>query len=100
LKTENTSRDSNRPASSGDSADRPRTRPMMRAPIRKKSCRFCADHVSYIDYKAFEILRNYVTDRGKMISGRSTGNCSKHQRQMTVAIRRARNLALLPYSMI
>ena len=69
-------------------------------PPRRKVCRFCVDRVIDVDYKNATHLRNYVTERGKMISARSTGNCSKHQRMLTVAIKRARNLALLPYSVI
>jgi small subunit ribosomal protein S18 len=53
-----------------------------------------------IDYKNTNTLRNFVTERGKMISGRSTGNCAKHQRMLTRAIKRARNLALLPFAVV
>jgi small subunit ribosomal protein S18 len=53
-----------------------------------------------IDYKNTTILRNFVTERGKMISARSTGNCSKHHRMLTRAVKRARNLALLPYAVV
>jgi small subunit ribosomal protein S18 len=53
-----------------------------------------------IDYKNTSILRNFVTERGKMISAHATGNCSKHHRMLTRAIKRARNLALLPYSVV
>jgi len=75
-------------------------RPRRWGPPRRKVCRFCVDRVLDVDYKNTTILRNFVTERGKMISGRSTGNCAKHQRMLTRAIKRARNLALLPYSVV
>ena len=84
--------------------DRPRPegggRPRRWGPPRRKVCRFCVDRVIDVDFKNTTILRNFVTERGKMISGRSTGNCAKHQRMLTRAIKRARNLALLPYSVV
>lgn len=64
---------------------------------RRKFCRFCADKVDFIDYKDIRTLRNFITDRGKMLAGRMTGNCAKHQRELTRAIKRARNIALLPF---
>src|SRR5438132_13822737 len=75
-------------------------RPRRWGPPRRKVCRFCVDRVIDVDYKNTTTLRNFVTERGKMISARSTGNCSKHHRMLTVAIKRARNLALLPYSVV
>jgi len=85
--------------------DRPRGgegggRPRRWGPPRRKVCRFCVDRAVDVDYKNTSILRNFVTERGKMISGRSTGNCAKHQRMLTRAIKLARNLALLPYSVV
>jgi small subunit ribosomal protein S18 len=65
---------------------------------RRRVCRFCADKELTIDYKEVKILRNYLTERGKIIPRRIYGNCAKHQRQMTEAIKRARQIALLPYS--
>jgi small subunit ribosomal protein S18 len=53
-----------------------------------------------IDYKNMTLLRNFITERGKLISGRSTGNCAKHHRMLTRAIKRARNIALLPYLVV
>jgi small subunit ribosomal protein S18 len=91
-----------RPRSS-HGGDRPRSeggRPRRWGPPRRKVCRFCVDRVVDIDYKNANTLRNYVTERGKIISGRSTGNCAKHQRMLTRAIKRARNLALLPYAVV
>jgi small subunit ribosomal protein S18 len=64
---------------------------------RKKVCQFCADKSKEIDYKDLNRLRRYVTDRGKILPRRVTGNCAKHQRQVTIAIKRARMVALLPF---
>ena len=63
----------------------------------RKVCRFCADRVEEIDYKDLERVGRYVTDRGKIIPSRITGTCAWHQRRLTVAIKRARYMALLPY---
>ena len=65
---------------------------------RRKVCRFCADKDSHIDYKDARGLGNYLTERGKIIPSRITGTCSRHQRQLTTAIKRARTVALLPYT--
>ncbi len=65
---------------------------------RRRVCRFCADKELVIDYKEIKVLTNYLTERGKIIPCRIYGNCAKHQRQMTEAIKRARQIALLPYS--
>jgi len=65
---------------------------------RKKVCRFCADKIEGIDYKEVHKLRRYTTERGKIIPRRITGNCARHQRQLTAALRRARAIALLPFS--
>lgn len=64
---------------------------------RRKVCKFCAEKIEYVDYKDSRWLRGFMTDRGKIIPRRISGNCAKHQRQLTVAIKRARNLAILPY---
>ena len=66
--------------------------------IRRKICRFCADKVEFIDYKDIKRLRSLITERGKIIPRRISGNCAKHQRQLTTAIKRARTVALLPYT--
>jgi small subunit ribosomal protein S18 len=66
--------------------------------LRKKICRFCADKLALIDYKDVRRLRNLVTERGKIIPRRISGNCAGHQRQLTVAIKRARHLALMPFT--
>ncbi|PKM70734.1 MAG: 30S ribosomal protein S18 [Firmicutes bacterium HGW-Firmicutes-18] len=65
---------------------------------RKKVCNFCKDKVDYIDYKDINKLRKYTTERGKILPKRITGTCAKHQRTVTSAIKRARSIALLPYS--
>ena len=64
---------------------------------RRKFCKFCAEKTAFIDYKDIKTLRNYLTERGKIIAGRMTGNCAKHQRELTKAVKRARNIALLPF---
>ena len=66
--------------------------------FRKKVCRFCADSSLQIDYKDARTLRYFVTERGKIIPRRISGNCAKHQRKITLAIKRARHLALVPYT--
>ena len=65
---------------------------------RRKVCSFCVDKVEEIDYKDVAKLRRYSTERGKILPRRISGNCAKHQRQMTTAIKRARNVALLPFT--
>lgn len=76
-------------------ADRPMNRGRK---ARKKVCGFCVDKVENIDYKDIARLRRYMSERGKILPRRVTGTCARHQRELTVAIRRARHLALLPYT--
>ena len=64
---------------------------------RRKVCRFCADSSLVIDYKQIKTLKYFITERGKIIPKRISGTCSKHQRALTRAIKRARTIALLPY---
>lgn len=64
---------------------------------RKKVCVFCASENNVIDYKDTNKLKRYVSERGKILPRRITGNCAKHQRALTVAIKRARHIALMPY---
>ena len=64
---------------------------------RRKVCKFCENKVAYIDYKDMRRLKNFMTERGKIIPRRISGNCAKHQRQLTVAIKRARSIAMLPF---
>lgn len=70
-------------------------RPVKRA--RKKVCQFCADRVEFIDYKDVAKLRKCMTERAKILPRRVTGCCAYHQRELTVAIKRARQIALIPY---
>ncbi len=65
---------------------------------RRKYCQFCKDNTQCIDYKDTQLLRKYVTDRGKIKSRRVSGACMQHQREVANAIKRAREMALLPYS--
>ena len=65
---------------------------------RKKVCSFCVDKVEHIDFKDTAKLRRYLSERGKILPRRKTGTCAAHQRQLTEAIKRARHIALLPYT--
>ncbi|WDV45866.1 30S ribosomal protein S18 [Clostridiaceae bacterium M8S5] len=65
---------------------------------KKKVCNFCVDKVDSVDYKDINKLKKYITERGKILPRRITGTCAKHQRQVTQAIKRARTIALLPYT--
>lgn len=74
--------------------------PMKRRPMgrrRKKVCVFCGKENNEIDYKDVNKLKRYVSERGKILPRRITGNCAKHQRALTVAIKRARHISLMPY---
>ena len=64
---------------------------------RKKECAFCMDKIENIDYKDVPRLKRYLSDRAKIIPRRVTGTCARHQRQLTVAVKRARHVAFLPY---
>jgi small subunit ribosomal protein S18 len=66
--------------------------------VRRKVCRFCADSSFVLDYKDAKSLRLFVTETGKMIPRRISGNCARHQRPLAIAIKRARHLAILPYA--
>ncbi len=66
---------------------------------RKKVCAFCADPTNVIDYKDVNKLKRYTSERGKILPRRITGTCAKHQRALTVAIKRARHIGLLPYTL-
>ena len=71
----------------------------FKAKSKKKVCAICEDkNLKVIDYKDVNRLRKFVTEKGKIIPSRQTGTCSRHQRELTVAIKRARNIALLPFS--
>ena len=75
---------------------KPRTGPG--GSTRRKSCFFCKDKVEEVDYKNYNQLRRYVSEKGKIRSRRITGACRRHQRQVAVAVKRAREVALLPYA--
>ena len=65
---------------------------------RRRGCAFCNDESVVIDYKNPQLLRYFVSDRGKITPRRITGNCAKHQRKLTLAVKRARNIALMPFT--
>ena len=65
---------------------------------KRKVCSFCVDKIQEIDYKDTGRLRKYITERGKILPRRISGNCAHHQRQLTLAVKRARNIALLPFT--
>lgn len=65
---------------------------------KRKYCVFCKDHAEYIDYKDVNMLRKFMTDRGKIKPRRVSGNCAQHQHQVSMAIKRAREMALVPYT--
>ena len=65
---------------------------------RRKVCSFCLEHTEFIDYKEVARLRRYLSDRGKILPRRMTGTCARHQRALTVALKRARHIALLPFA--
>jgi small subunit ribosomal protein S18 len=87
-----------RPRRRSDSSRSSYTRVVSRGPMfKRKICRFCANKDLVIDYKNIEVLERFITDRGKILPRRITGTCSKHQRSLANAIKRARILALLPF---
>lgn len=65
---------------------------------RRKYCAFCKDKIDYIDYKDTNLLRRFMSDRGKIRPRRVTGTCAQHQRDLSIAIKRAREMALMPYT--
>jgi small subunit ribosomal protein S18 len=65
---------------------------------RRKVCKFCADKIDYIDYKDVKLLSGFVPERGKILPRRMFGTCAEHQRKLTLALKRARNIALLPFA--
>ena len=82
---------------SGPVRDRRRRGRLPAVGGRRKPCPFCRDKVEEIDYKDFQSLRRYLSDKGKIRSARITGACRRHQRQLARAVKRARELGLLPY---
>lgn len=71
---------------------------LRRRGTRKRVCKYCADKTAVIDFKDPQALKQFITDRGKVVPRRISGNCALHQRKVTVAISRARNIALLPFT--
>ncbi len=69
-----------------------------RALFTQKICRFCSDKIAHIDFFDTKLLKPLISERGKIVPSRISGNCARHQRQMTEAIKRARSIALLPFS--
>jgi len=88
------------PTAASAATARPRRPEGRRQPFlkRRKVCRFCAEKIRDVDFKQIPLLRSFLSETGKLISGRTTGNCAKHQRGLTRAVKRARNLSLLPYT--
>ena len=78
----------------GERGDRDKKRPVG----RRKMCKFCADETIKIDYKDASLLKYFITDRGKLVPRRLTGNCAKHQREIAVAVNRARMIAIMPFA--
>ena len=78
-------------------ADRPEREIRRGRKGRKKVCSFCVDRAEFIDYKDVAKLRRFISERSKILPRRTTGTCAMHQRQLTEAIKRARQIALLPY---
>ncbi len=69
----------------------------VRKPARRKVCNFCVEKAQSIDYKDVAKLKKYLTESGKILTRRMTGGCARHQRELAVAIKRARQMALIPY---
>jgi len=90
---EQTEQDEPRP-----SADAQESRPRHRGRWRRRVCPMCENKISFVDYKDFNFLRRFISDRGRIESRRKSGACAKHQRALAQAIKRARHLALLPYT--
>lgn len=65
---------------------------------KRKTCRFCDEKLVRIDYRDERLMRRFVTERGKIVPGRMTGTCAKHQRSLTTALKRARMMALIPFT--
>lgn len=77
--------------------EKPKTKRDRRMPFRRKPCKLCADRVETLDYKDVARLQKFTSERGKILPSRVSGNCAMHQRQLARAIKRARQVALLPF---
>ena len=86
-----------RPGGGGRDGRDGRPKRRFRGRGRRKVCRFCADKTLVLDYKWSETLEDFVSERGRIVPSRTSGTCAKHQRRLTLAIKQARNVALLPY---
>ena len=95
--TENVTPAAEAPAAAPEAAAAPQQRPSRPMRKKKKVCIFCADKIDYIDYKDTVRLKKLVSERSKILPRRISGTCAVHQRQLTVAVKRARQMALIPY---
>lgn len=91
-------REGGRPGGPGGRPSGPGGERRRRFQVRKKVCRFCVDKTPFVDYKDLKTLKFFITERGKILPRRISGNCARHQREVTNAIMRSRNIALLPFS--
>jgi small subunit ribosomal protein S18 len=78
--------------------ERPERDRRRRFQVRRKVCRFCVDKTPFVDYKDVKTLKFFLTERGKILPRRISGNCARHQREVTVAVKRGRSIALVPFS--
>lgn len=86
------------PAEARATSEAQESRPRRRGRGRRRVCPMCADKISFVDYKDSNFLRRFLSDRGRIESRRKAGTCAKHQRALSQAIKRARHIALLPYT--
>ena len=82
----------------GERGERDRDAPKKRSMGRRKMCKFCGDETIKIDYKDASLLKYFITDRGKLVPRRISGNCAKHQRQIATSVNRARMIAVMPFA--
>ena len=87
-----------KPGGSGGARGGRRGEYARKYPPRRKVCTFCVDKVTYIDYKDIKLISAFVPERGKVLPRRMFGTCAEHQRKLTLAIKRARHIALLPFA--
>jgi len=99
--TEKTNEVTAAPSADAAKSDRPARAPFAkkRFESRRKVCKLCADKIDKVDYKNIQFIKSFTMESGKILSRRITGTCAKHQRQITTAVKRDRNLAILPYSL-
>ena len=95
--SESTEGSASAPAAAQPAQQRPQQRPNAPRGRRRKVCQFCVDKIEHIDYKDIVRLNKCISERAKILPRRITGTCARHQRQLTIAIKRARQVALLPY---